>query len=466
MMGDIRGGWGLSLNLQGGWRSFLLMAGDLMGLAIAWKVAILINRNFSPLPPQFDWGNFLGMPALFWGFGLLMLLVFVGQHFYRSDQEHNYAKQAQSLSNIYLCALIFSYFYNPTVDLPRTLFLPAWLGSVGLIVAMRLVVGLLLDQMQIRASAIKTFLIAPEPRQEELTQAIESRTGCQVVGYLPAGAVHQAHCLQVICQSGAKQVVAVGLPETELASQWYWQLRSAGITLRLVPSSLNMLYRRGQAEIFAGMPSIRIEPQLLGGWEYWTKRVIDILGALIGLVLLAPVMLLIGIAIPLTSEGNPFYGQERMGLHGKVFRMWKFRTMYKDADRRQQELEERNGTAQGKLFKVADDPRVTKLGKFLRRTSLDELPQLFNVLLGDMSLVGPRPLPLREITKFQDWHHMRHLVIPGITGLWQVSGRSNLGSLDEAIRLDLFYIDYWSLNLDLAIILETVRIILFGNGAY
>jgi len=146
--------------------------------------------------------------------------------------------------------------------------------------------------------------------------------------------------------------------------------------------------------------------------------------------------------------------------------MWKFRTMTADAAQRQITLEAQNQSLDGILFKLKGDPRITRVGQFLRRTSLDELPQLFNVLLGQMSLVGPRPLPLRDVAHFEPWHHVRHQVLPGITGLWQISGRSDLGSFDAAARLDLHYIDNWSLNLDLDILMETLKIVLLGKGAY
>jgi lipopolysaccharide/colanic/teichoic acid biosynthesis glycosyltransferase len=146
--------------------------------------------------------------------------------------------------------------------------------------------------------------------------------------------------------------------------------------------------------------------------------------------------------------------------------VWKFRTMTADAPQRQAALESQNQTSDGVLFKVKRDPRITRVGAFLRKTSLDELPQLFNVLLGQMSLVGPRPLPVRDVAKFDAWHHIRHQVLPGITGLWQISGRSDIETFDDVARLDLHYIDNWSLNQDLDILLETVCIVLLGKGAY
>jgi lipopolysaccharide/colanic/teichoic acid biosynthesis glycosyltransferase len=146
--------------------------------------------------------------------------------------------------------------------------------------------------------------------------------------------------------------------------------------------------------------------------------------------------------------------------------VWKFRTMFADAPQRQAELEAQNQTTDGVLFKVKQDPRITRVGALLRKTSLDELPQLFNVLFGQMSLVGPRPLPIRDVAKFDAWHHIRHQVLPGMTGLWQVSGRSDIDTFDDVARLDLHYIDNWSLNLDLEILAETVGVLFGSKGAY
>jgi exopolysaccharide biosynthesis polyprenyl glycosylphosphotransferase len=227
-----------------------------------------------------------------------------------------------------------------------------------------------------------------------------------------------------------------------------------------------MLYRRGQPETVAGLPTLRLDAPLVGGWDYRVKRWMDYLGAGLGVLALAPVFLAIAAAIRLDSPGPVFFRQERVGLHGKVFRVWKFRTMATDAPQRQAQLEQQNETADGILFKVKHDPRVTQVGSFLRRTSLDELPQLFNVLCGQMSLVGPRPLPVRDVAKFDGWHNIRHQVLPGVTGLWQISGRSDIDTFDDVARLDLHYIDNWSINLDLEILAETVGIVLLSKGAY
>jgi exopolysaccharide biosynthesis polyprenyl glycosylphosphotransferase len=200
------------------------------------------------------------------------------------------------------------------------------------------------------------------------------------------------------------------------------------------------------------------------GWPLAIKRAIDVIAAAVAILALAPVMLAVAAAVTMTSPGPAIFGQERYGLNRRRFRMLKFRTMVEGADRLQGTLEARN-EAQGPVFKIANDPRITPLGRWLRRTSLDELPQLFNVLRGEMSLVGPRPLPLRDVGRFTRTADMRRFSVrPGITGLWQVSGRSQLG-FDQWITLDLHYIDQWSLGLDLRILLRTLPAVIRGTGA-
>ncbi len=200
-------------------------------------------------------------------------------------------------------------------------------------------------------------------------------------------------------------------------------------------------------------------PELLA-----VKRVMDVVGAIVLLVLLSPVMLGVAIAIKLTSPGPVLFGQQRYGYMKRLFRMYKFRTMVAGAEQLQEQLEHRN-EASGPAFKIRDDPRVTRLGRFLRRTSLDELPQLWHVLTGEMSLVGPRPMATRDVGLFPEpWLMRRFSVRPGLTCLWQVSGRSNLG-FDRWIALDLQYIDGWSLGLDMRILLWTVPAVLRRTGA-
>jgi len=200
------------------------------------------------------------------------------------------------------------------------------------------------------------------------------------------------------------------------------------------------------------------------GHHRFLKRTVDIIGSSIGVIILAPLMLLVAIAVKLTSKGPVIFRQKRYGLNKRTFWMYKFRSMVEDAEIRQKELEHLNEN-DGHAFKIRNDPRVTSVGRLIRRTSIDELPQFFNVLLGDMSLVGPRPLPMRDVNRFSEASLMRRFSVkPGLTGLWQVSGRSNT-TFASWMKLDLEYIDRWSLLLDMQILARTIPAVFKKSGA-
>jgi exopolysaccharide biosynthesis polyprenyl glycosylphosphotransferase len=213
------------------------------------------------------------------------------------------------------------------------------------------------------------------------------------------------------------------------------------------------------------IPTIRFKSLPILGIDFRLKCLLDLIAASFIHILISPIFLVISVLIKLDSPGPIFYKQYRVGLKGAHFQVWKFRTMVVNAGELQKELEAQNEIKGGVLFKIKDDPRITKIGKFLRRYSLDELPQLINVLQGEMSLVGPRPLPLRDVERFSKDHFLRHEVLPGITGLWQVKGRSNVDS-DDVFYWDIIYILQWSLALDLNILFQTVKAVLTREGAY
>lgn len=197
----------------------------------------------------------------------------------------------------------------------------------------------------------------------------------------------------------------------------------------------------------------------------YVKRAIDLVSAVIGGVAIAPLVLLLMALVKLDSSGPVLYKQRRVGYNGEEFWMYKFRTMHVGAEARQAELMALNEMT-GPLFKIKDDPRVTRVGRWLRRTSLDELPQLLNVVRGEMSLVGPRPPMLSEVEQFEPWHLEKLSVRPGMTGLWQVNGRNTLPTFDQMIELDMRYIRTWSFSLDFLILLKTVWVVTMGLGAH
>jgi exopolysaccharide biosynthesis polyprenyl glycosylphosphotransferase len=237
-----------------------------------------------------------------------------------------------------------------------------------------------------------------------------------------------------------------------------------GILIRFDGDIFSLKKSHSQAEEFAGQPHVTASTAAREWWPLTIKRTLDILFSLILLVLFAPVFLAAAMAISLTSQGSILYLQERVGLNKRRFRMYKFRTMVPNAEKMMERLERLN-EASGPVFKIKNDPRVTRVGKMLRRSSIDELPQLLNVLKGDMSLVGPRPLPVRDYEGFsEDWQRRRFSVRPGITCLWQVAGRNSV-PFEQWMRLDLQYVDEWSLWLDLKILARTIPAVVKGVGA-
>ncbi|MBJ7289742.1 MAG: sugar transferase [Williamsia sp.] len=243
-----------------------------------------------------------------------------------------------------------------------------------------------------------------------------------------------------------------------------WELEGMHVDMVVDPGVIDVAGPRMLVRPVAGLPLLHIDKPTYSGANRLLKASVDRVGALVVLVLAAPVLLACAIAVKVDSRGPVFYKAERIGLNNTPFRMWKFRSMQVDADTRLADLSVLNEGA-GLLFKIRDDPRVTRVGKFIRRYSFDELPQLFNVLGGSMSLVGPRPPLPSEVEQYEGPVVRRMLVRPGITGLWQVSGRSDL-SWEEAVRLDLTYVENWSIAQDLQILLRTLRAVLHQAGAY
>lgn len=215
---------------------------------------------------------------------------------------------------------------------------------------------------------------------------------------------------------------------------------------------------------FAGYAVMTFSLQYLDYRRMLLKRCVDIAGSVAGLCITLVLMPFVAFAIKIESKGPVFFSQIRIGKNGRRFKIWKFRSMYVDAENRKKELEQKN-EMQGLMFKIEDDPRITKVGKFIRRTSIDELPQFFNILKGDMSLVGTRPPTVDEFEQYNIHYRRRLSITPGLTGMWQVSGRNAVNNFDEVVKLDLEYIENWSLRLDIKILLQTIGVVLFGKGA-
>jgi exopolysaccharide biosynthesis polyprenyl glycosylphosphotransferase len=271
--------------------------------------------------------------------------------------------------------------------------------------------------------------------------------------------------VSLVRELGADTIAVCGSASTEPGElrRLAWQLEGTGVDLVVAPQLTDIAGPRVHIRPVEGLPLLYVDEPTLSGLGWLVKNMIDRVVALAGLVVGLPLFIAVAIAIRISDPGPVFFRQARVGREGRTIRVWKFRTMYADAEDRVAELKDLNET-DGLLFKIRDDPRVFPVGRFLRASSLDELPQLINVLIGDMSLVGPRPLPAEDGDFLGDVRR-RLLVRPGITGLWQVSGRSDL-SWDDAVRLDLYYVDNWSLVLDLNTLWRTIGVVLRRKGAY
>ena len=282
----------------------------------------------------------------------------------------------------------------------------------------------------------------------------------EIVSQMALGSID--HLPHVVGKSEADLVViCLGAVDAERFAPLVRTLNVLGVDVALSTGLSQVALRRVSLGHVSGRPLVRVTPAPLGGWHLSVKRALDVVGALLLLVATAPIMLLTAIAIRIEDRNSPFFKQVRVGRGGENFTIYKFRTMVPDAEAMQIDL---TNDHDGPVFKMSGDPRITRVGKVLRKTSLDELPQLFNILRGEMSLVGPRPLPVHEVEAAPASFLDRHAVKPGLTGRWQVSGRSDTG-FEELDELDRWYVDNWSLGQDFEILARTVPAVLMARGA-
>ncbi len=391
---------------------------------------------------------------------------------------------ATSLSALIM--FIMSIVFNIQLLPPQVVFI-FWAYSTITTILSRLILRYSLKRLRFRGVNLQNLLIVgTNPRALSFAQKIESRLelGYNIIGFvddtwsgtekfLESGypLVANFASLPSFLRNNVVNEVVIDLPIDSLREQILRivdQCVEQGIVVRCLSDSylfLRKIQARAKLDLFENSILVTVETGAMMGWPVWAKRIFDFFVSWLLVVILSPVLALIALAIKITSPGPAFFIQERVGLQKRRFRMIKFRTMYKDSEQKQAELEALN-EASGPVFKLKNDPRVTPVGHFLRRTSLDEIPQLFNVLNGDMSLVGPRPLPVRDYQGFsQDWHRRRFSVRPGITCLWQAEGRSNL-PFETWMSLDMKYIDEWSFWLDMKILAQTVIAVLKKTGAY
>ncbi|MHB8978139.1 MAG: sugar transferase [Trichloromonadaceae bacterium] len=295
-------------------------------------------------------------------------------------------------------------------------------------------------------------------------QVAQGALQAKVVGHRVLG---RSEDLIDICKSIQVDEVVFCIPKNYVvnAEPYLHDLEELGVTVRMVMDFFEASFYRKEISLFHNeLPMLTYYPKEFEAQQLFLKRMLDIAGSLVGLAFSGMLFPLIALAIKLDSPGPLLFWQERVGENNRIFRCWKFRSMALDAESRKEALLDRN-EMKGPVFKIRDDPRITRVGKFLRKTSMDELPQFWNVLKGEMSLVGTRPPTPDEVALYENWHRRRICIKPGITGLWQVSGRNRIDDFDEIVRLDLHYIDKWSLWLDVKILVKTIGVVLSRSGS-
>ena len=335
------------------------------------------------------------------------------------------------------------------------------------------VTGWVLEQAGYRRRAL---LVGSGKHIDAVAQALSDRAQAPVdlIGYIsltprPANGLRslgQLDRLPDVLMTERVQEVIIADPDfpQEHAVELVDLCHRRGVTVQVAPSTMEILFDRAEFVPGQTVPLFTLRPPVFEGIDYALKRGFDLVVSILTLILIAPVLLAIAIAVKLSSRGPAIHRSTRPGMGGTPFDCFKFRTMREHAERIQADLEPLNEKSGG-MFKIRHDPRLTPVGRLLRRFSLDELPQLVNVVRGEMSLVGPRPLTMRDFERLEEWHKKRYLVLPGITGLWQVSGRSEL-DFDDLVRLDFLYLERWSVFLDLAILLKTIPAVLSRRGAF
>jgi exopolysaccharide biosynthesis polyprenyl glycosylphosphotransferase len=457
--------------------SAALHALDVTAAALATGAVVLLAGP-APLTPGSPLLATAAAVVLAWP----LLLLGTGAHHERvfgtGSEEYRRVARAGFLLLALACVVSFA----ARLDLSRALVLLAVPALTVLTLAGRHAARCALHRLRARGACTRRVVVVGRGGAVlELAGALgrEGRAGLRVVGAcvtsesrtrvaealgVPVGGLDAV--VATAERLGADTVAVTSASETaaEYLRRLSWELEGTGVELLVAPGLVEVAGPRLHIRPLEGLPLLSVEQPRFEGWGRLVKGGVDRAGAAVALVVLAPLLLALAAAVRLDSPGPVLYRQTRVGVNGRPFTMLKFRSMVVDADRQVETLQAEN-ISDGLLFKMRTDPRVTRVGRVLRRLSLDELPQLLNVLGGSMSLVGPRPPLPGEVARYDTSVSRRLLVRPGLTGLWQISGRSDL-SWEEAVRLDLRYVENWSLALDALILARTVRAVLSRSGAY
>lgn len=439
-----------------------LLLSDVLAVSLAWNLAVKLGTQINS-----PWTS---SSTFFFANLFIQIAVLAARESYRQDAcRRGYIDFAKAIALAQIVVLAIAFLYEPDYYVSRSTFLLSWIFTTLLCVLFRFTLYRCTEALRERgAMKYATFLITDPKDRERNMKFISQNHRYALVGVADSVSLdlkNRQETFDTLREMGISEVfVSWTCIQKRLHLCWYF--RRAGMTMRILPADLDSGVADARIAIINDVPTLTISAPLILGGGYWLKRGFDFCCASLLIFALLPVYFTIGALIRMDSQGSILFKQARVGLHGRTFNVWKFRTMVINADELQAALEANNEMKDGVLFKMKNDPRITRVGGILRRYSLDELPQLFNVLMGQMSLVGPRPLPIRDVARFQSHHFIRQEVLPGITGLWQVSGRSDIDNFDDAVRLDLTYIANWSFWLDVKILMATFGVVFSKKGAY
>lgn len=428
-------GYQLSLSLLGAYNSMRLMTAlQLSGMFIVSTLCVFVTLATSLFLLKIDLSrSFIAL------FCLIAFLCLVGQRFLVLRLLRFYRRRGRNFRNIIVCGT----------------------GEQAVRLASRLA------RMPELGLVIRGFAALEGPSRFDTAHEANFKEALRLGGFqAPVRILHSKEALaKALAEYAVDEVLFADVVDVmPLVEEMVMLCSEQGIRTTLVADLFSVGIVKSGISYFAGMPLIHFQTPPGDRWELALKRWVDVLLSAVLLVVLSPLLGAIAIAVRLSSPGPVFYVQRRVGLNGRLFDLYKFRSMFADADQRLEELKGQN-EMRGPTFKMSDDPRITSVGRWLRRFSLDELPQLWNVLVGDMSLVGPRPPIPGEVSLYERKDRRRLSMRPGLTCTWQVSGRNNIKEFEEWVRLDLEYIDNWSLSRDFALLLRTIPAVLFGVGA-
>lgn len=447
---------------------------DVLFLALSYILAYFIASSLRNLHgiTEFVWVPVIYIPI--WILIMLTLGMYNKTTFNYNDRVIRNILFASFISSMFLTFIMF--FIKETLC-SKTMFVTFVITTVVMTIVERIIYIHFVNKFRSNNAANVIFVGVPEKALEYAYYIRKTNLKINVLGYISVlknkpfkskKTLGYIGDLEEVLKNNPVDQVIFTLPTGYVGEfeKYVCLCEEMGVTVKMIVDLYDLKIAKTYMTYIGTLPVITFHSVSVNSCELAMKRFLDIVGSLVGLFITGIACIFIIPAIKLSDPGPVLFSQNRVGLNGRIFKIYKFRTMYVDAEARKKELMKQNEVNGGLMFKIKADPRITNVGKFLRKTSLDELPQFINVLKGEMSLVGTRPPTVDEVNKYENYHRRRISFKPGLTGMWQVSGRSNITDFDKVVSLDTQYIDEWSLWLDIKIIFKTILVVLKKGDAY